>query len=338
MPKRWDSNAIRLLNLGPTAAWRTQAVYHATAEMMTADSPDTVIIGQSLTPYLCLGYDQVYDAVLDRAECERSNLPVVRRRLDGDLHYLDANQLLLQCVFHSDRVPSAIEDVYARLLTAPVAALKRLGLSAELKRGNEIVVDGQRIADVSGGRFGEACVVTCNLLFDYAYHTIARAWHAPWPSFRELAAAALRDRVTTIWREMGPVTPEATLWILLEEFTKELGRPIERGKPKQAETRQSREVAERIASAEYLNLHSEPFRENGEIPPMQSLKIAAGVHIRSAELEQNGRRLRATFRVRDQVIEQARLESDPQRDWKQIEEELRGIPFSKWQTALDHQK
>ncbi|NIU14771.1 MAG: lipoate--protein ligase family protein, partial [candidate division Zixibacteria bacterium] len=105
MPKKWDPNAIRLLNLGPTASWRTQAVYHATAEMMTADSPDTIIICQPLTPYLCLGYHQVFDSVLDRHECERRNLPVVRRRVGGGTTYLDANQLFYQCIFHHSRVP-----------------------------------------------------------------------------------------------------------------------------------------------------------------------------------------------------------------------------------------
>ncbi|MEI6044932.1 MAG: hypothetical protein WCS37_11315 [Chloroflexota bacterium] len=35
------------------------------------DSPDTIIITRPQTPYLCLGYHDVYDAVLDRAECER---------------------------------------------------------------------------------------------------------------------------------------------------------------------------------------------------------------------------------------------------------------------------
>jgi lipoate-protein ligase A len=302
--------------------------------MMTADSPDTIIISQPLTPYLCLGYHQVYDAVLDRAECERSKLPVVRRRLGGGVQYLDANQLVFQCVFHHSRVPWMVEDIYARFLTAPVATLDRLGLSARFERVNEIMVEGQRIADVSGGQIGEASVVTCNLFFDYAYHTMARTWHAPWPSFRELAAAALREHITTIWRRSGPVTIEAVQWMLLEECAKVLERPIERGTPKQAETRLSSEIAARLHSPDYLNLHD----ENGHVVPLRPLHIAAGVTIHAAEVEQNGRRLRATFRVRDQVIEQAHLESDPAHNWKQVEEDLCGVPHSEWRASMDHQK
>lgn len=198
MPKKWDLNNIRLLNLGPTASWRTQAVYHATAELMTADSPDTIIFCQPLTPYLCLGYHQVYDAVLDRTECERHNLPVVRRRVGGGATYLDANQLFYQCVFHHSRVPVVAKDIYALMLAGPVATLRRLGLNAELRAVNEIEVDDKRIAGIGGGRIGEAAVVVGNLLFDFNYHAMSQVWRVPDESFRELASTALRQRITTI--------------------------------------------------------------------------------------------------------------------------------------------
>ncbi len=325
-----DPNAIRLLNLGPTAAWRTQAVYHATAEMMAADSHDTIIICQPLTPYLCLGYHQVYDAVLDRAECERRSLPVIRRRVGGGTTYLDANQLFYQCVFHHTRVPAVAKDIFALMLAAPVATLRRLGLNAELRAINEIEVDGRRIAGIGGGRIGEASVVVGNLLFDFDYSTLSQVWRTPWPSFRDLASAALREQITTVWRETGPVTIEAVQWILLDEFAKALGRPIERGTPSQAETRYSKEVAERLTSTEFLNLHD----DNGRVEPMKLLKISAGVHMRAAEIEHDGYRTRASFRVRDDMIETARLESDPARNWLGVESELRGVPYKEWQRYL----
>jgi lipoate-protein ligase A len=334
MSKPGDPNAIRLLNLGPTAAWRTQAVYHATAEMMTADSPDTIIVCQPLTPYLCLGYHQVYDAVLNRAECERRNLPVVRRRVGGGTTYLDANQLFYQCIFHHTRVPVLSKDIYALMLAAPVAALRRLGLNASLRAVNEIEVDGKRIAGIGGGRIGEASVVVGNLLFDFDYQAMTQVWRTPNDAFRELAAAALRERITTIWRQTGPVTIEAVQWMLLDEFAKALGRPIERGAPKQAETRASRQVAERMASAAYLNLHRDVFSQNGRIPPMKSLKISADVFIHADEIEQNGSVIRGSFRVRDGLIEEAMLASESGQGWQEVEAHLRGVPFKDWKSEL----
>ncbi|MCP4361774.1 MAG: lipoate--protein ligase family protein [Chloroflexi bacterium] len=331
-----DPNTIRLLNLGPTAAWRTQAVYHATAEMMTADSPDTIIICQPLTPYLCLGYHQVYDAVLDRAECERRDLPVMRRRVGGGATYLDVNQLFYQCIFHHSRAPMATKDIYALMLAGPVATLRRLGLNAELRAVNEIEVEGKRIAGIGGGRIGEAAVVVGNLLFDFGYRAMSQVWRVPNEAFRDLAAAALRERITTIWRETEPVTADAVIWMLLAEFAQALGRPIERGILTQAETRRSHIVAERMMSAEYLDLHRDLFSDNGRIFPMTSLKISASVYIKWAEVEWDGRRVQASFRVREGIIEEARLQSESAHDWREIEVSLRGVAFKDWELALDN--
>jgi hypothetical protein len=85
-----------------------------------------------------------------------------------------------------------------------------------------------------------------------------------------------------------------------------------------------------LTSAEYLNLHG----ENGPGEPMKSLKISAGVHIRGAEVEHNGFRIRASFHVSGDVIEAARLESDPARNWLEVERKLQGVPYKEWQRYL----
>jgi lipoate---protein ligase len=330
VPER-TGRPIRLLNLGPIASWQTQAIYHALAEMMTMESPDTIIICQPLQPYLCLGYHQIYNAVLDGAECKRRNLPVLRRRVGGGATYLDVNQLFYQCVFHHSRTPVLAADIYAPALAAPVASLRRLGLEARLRDINEIEANGLRIAGIGGGRIGEACVIVGNLLLDFDYDTMAQVWRVPWDSFRELAAAALWERVTTLQRLIGPVPVEAVQTILLEEFDKAFGRPIEPGSLTPAEVETAGKVARRLTSAAYLNLHN----ANGRAAPMKLLKISSGVFIRAAEIEANGHRLRASLRVCDEIIEDARLETVSGQRWRAAEARLRGVPFTAWQEHLD---
>ncbi len=325
-----QSTSIRLLNLGLTESWRTQAVYHAVAEMMDENAPDTIILCRPQTPYLCLGYHQVFDATLDRGECARRSLPVFRRRLGGGATYLDADQLFYQCVFHHTRMPVLQEDVYKRVLAAPAAALRRMGLNAELRHINEIEVNGQRIAGVGGGRIGEAAVVVGNILFDFDYDTMARVWRAPSAAFRELARQALQDHVTTLRRLKANASMETAQTILLEEFARTLGRPLEAGSLTAAEETRGCEIAAQMASAEYLNLH----REKGRLAPMHSLKISAGVFIRATKALLNGRTIRASFRVCDDHIAAARLESIPARDWRKFETAMRGMPFEAWQKFL----
>lgn len=367
-------SSVRLLPLGPTHWLNTQSVYHALAEAMTADSPDTIILAQPLQPYLCLGYHQELEAVLDRAACAAMGLPIVRRRVGGGATYLDVNQLFYQCIFHHSRVPAMVNEVYARLLAAPAATLRRLGLNAELRGENEIEIlpkeqlpanclrrsgeadsttrsrrtrpirfsafdpleasrrapqTGKRIAGVGGGRIGEAAVVVGNLLFDFDYGAMTRAWRAPSASFRRLAAEALRERVTTLWAELPrPVSPGEVQAILVEEFARALGRPVEWGKMTEDEERRTTEWGRRLASPDWLALHANGGR------PMNALKISRGVFIRAAEGAVDGYRVRAAFQVRDDVIEQAALESEPEREWGDVEAQLRGQAGSEARAIL----
>ena len=317
---------VRLLNLGSVPSWQTQAIYHALAEMMTSDSPDTIVICQPQTPYLCLGYHQIYDHTFDRAECERRNLPVFRRRVGGGATYLDKNQLFYQCIFHHSRVPFMAKDVYAQMLAAPVATLDRLGLQAGLRAVNEVEANGQRIAGIGGGRIGEASVVVGNLLFDFDYEVMTQVWYAPWSLFRELASTALRERVITLQQLLGQVTMEEVTTILLEEFPKALDRPLQASQLTEAELSHAQHVAERLSSPEYLALH----QENGQPPVLRPLKIAAGVFIHADQIEFEGYQVRASFRVHDKVIETACLESNPVKAWGDVENTLQGALFTQW--------
>jgi lipoate-protein ligase A len=321
--------AIRLLDLGLTHWLHTQAVYHALAEVMGAETPDTIIVAQPIEPYLCIGYHQELASVLDQAACAQMGLPIVRRRVGGGATYLDANQLFYQCIFHHTRVPATVNQVYARLLEAPVATLRSLGLQAELRGENEVEVGGSRIAGIGGGRIGEAAVVVGNLLFDFDYNAMDRAWRTPCESFRRLAAEALRERVTTLRAELSqPVSPAVVKSILLAEFARALGRPLERGEPTPAELWKIDELEERLVSEEWLNLHATGAR------PMRELKIARGVFIQSAVAEVDNYHVRASFRVRDGLIERAALESEPEREWREVEEMLRGTGMAHWVTSM----
>ena len=320
---------IRLLNLGPTYWLHTQSVYHGLAEMLTADSPDTIVLAQPLQPYLCIGYHQELEAVLDRAACQTLGLPIVRRRVGGGATYLDVNQLFYQCIFHHTRVPAIVNDIYARLLAGPVAALRALGLSAELRGENEIEINGKRIAGIGGGRIGEAAVVVGNILFDFDYRTMTRAWRVPWESFRQLASDALRERVTTLWRELPyPVSLQAVETILLQEFACSLGRPVEHGQLTPGELQKIEEVERRLVSEKWLKQHANGGR------PMLALKISRGIFIRAAEADKAGVHIRAAFRVQDDSIERAVLESHPAQDWSATEAKLKGCKISEWTTAL----
>ncbi|MHB8597864.1 MAG: lipoate--protein ligase family protein [Ktedonobacteraceae bacterium] len=137
------SEPVRLLAPGTVSWLRTQALYHALAELMTEDTPDTLILVRPEEPYVCIGYHQSLGAVLDRVACKTVGLPIVRRRVGGGTTYLDKNQPFYQYVFHHKRLPFRVDAVYARLLGAPVAVLRKLGLNADIRDGTALFLKGE---------------------------------------------------------------------------------------------------------------------------------------------------------------------------------------------------
>jgi lipoate-protein ligase A len=322
---------VRLLALGEVSWIRTQALYHALAELMTEDAPDTIILARSQEPYVCIGYHQSLSAVLDRAACCIAGLPIARRRVGGGTTYLDNNQQFYQCIFHHKRVPLRVDAVYARLLGAPVAALLKLGLNAELRDGNEIEVDGWRIAGVGGGRIGEAMVVVGNILLDFDYKMMARVWRVPSEDFRRLAYEAMQRRITTLWSRLPrSVSADEVQARLAEAYPLALDRPVVPGSLTEAEQAKAAEMEEQLISEAWLHLHSQ---DNDE--PMRTLKISLDAFVHAEEARMNGTIIGGTFFARNDVIEQAILTGKlPEKKRQLLENRLVGVLLKHWREVV----
>jgi lipoate-protein ligase A len=323
---------VRLLALGVVSWIRTQALYHALAELMTEDAPDTIILAHPKEPYVCVGYHQPLSAVLDRAACDIAGLPIVRRRVGGGTTYLDNNQQFYQCIFHHKRLPFRVDEVYDRLLGAPVAVLRKLGLQADVRDGNEIEVDGCRIAGVGGGRIGEAVVVVGNILLDFDYEMMARVWRVPSEDFRHLAYQAMQRRITTLWsRFPQPVSADEVQARLAGEYPMALHRPVVPGSLTEAEQAKAAEMEEQLISEEWLQLHAQDTNE-----PMRTLKISLDAFVHAEEARMNGTVIGGTFYARNDVIKQAILTGDlPEKKRHLIENRLVGIPLKHWREIVE---
>lgn len=319
---------VRLIDLGSVDYRRSQAVYHALAETMAQGSPDTMVLVSPASRYLCLGYHQPFHAVLDGPACDRLGLPVLRRRVGGGATYLDRNQLFYQFIFHHRRVPANFEACYAYLLAAPVAALRRMGLPAQLAGVNEVEVGGRRVAGIGGGRIGEAAVVVGNFLLDFDYRTMTQVWRAPREAFRDLAARALRERVATLKELLGNVALQEVRAAPLAQLPAALGRPIAPGELTPAEEPAARETGER--------LESEAFVGRGEkaAGPMQSLKISARAQIHAREARLGRWNIHASLYALEETLAAARLEPEPARSWTEAEKLLAGKPLAGWEQHL----
>lgn len=266
---------VRLLDLGEVPALRSQALYHGLARAMTEAAPDTLVLCRPADACFCVGYHQDAEAELDVSFCRARGYPIVHRRIGGGAVLLDREQLFYQVVVHASRAPLRVETIYETFLAAPVATLRALGLPATLEGTNEIEVRGRRIAGTGGGRIGEAIVLTGNLLFDFPYGLMTRAWRVPSESFRRVAGEALRESVTTLRRELPPGPSLTEVKELLErKYRETLARPVVSGSLTREEL-----AAVREAEAELL----QPSTEGPVVRPDRVLKIARGIYLRQGE-------------------------------------------------------
>ena len=323
---------VRYVDLGRCSPADSQAYYHAVAELMTEDTPDTIIFCQPATPYLCLGYHQAFDQVLDRERCADLNLPVMRRRVGGGTTYLDGCQIFYQCIFFHRRLPAMFQRVYRQMLTPPIVALQRLGIDAELQTINEIEVDGRRIAGIGGGRIGDAAVVVGNILQDFNYSILPQVWHSPDVRYRELATAALRERVTTV-RQQGSAVSMAAIGRVLTDAYQQFFPPLVGAEGfTDAEHQRAKAVSRRMVDPDYLDLHRE--RLLAKDVAVAPLKVSARSYIHHGTLTLDMLSVQAYFEADETVIRQARLTSYPSRDWQPVERRLVGIPMDNWQAII----
>ena len=288
------TSPIRLLDLGEVSPLRSQAVYHGLAEASAPDSPDTIVLLRPASPYFCVGFHQNPAQELDLPWCRQHGYPVLHRKIGGGTVYLDRNQLFYQCIVHRSRAPLRVNTIYEKFLAAPAAALRALGLRATLEEPNEIEVGGKRIAGTGGGQIGEAMVVTGNILFDFNYNVMARAWRAPSKPFRRLAREGLRRYLTTLRRELRDCPRAETLTeMIARAYAETLGAPLLPGSLTAPELRAIEAVEAELASDAFV-LDGGGRREPG-------LKIARGVYVFEGRAKRAD--VRISLRVRQGVID-----------------------------------
>ena len=305
---------LRLLDLGTVSAARSQAVYHALAEAMTDDTPDSLVLLTPETPYFCVGYHQDLNAALDTAHCRTVGFPIIRRQLGGGAVYLDRHQLFYQLIVHRSRAPLAVTALYARYLQGAVVALRQLGIAASLTPPNEIEVDGRRIAGTGAGQIGEAVVVVGNILFDFAYDAMAQAWQVPSEAFRRLAVEGLRSCLTTLSRELSS-TPsvEEVKDSLVTAYASSLGCPVVDGQLTDREITLIAEAETRLTSPDWVEREG-TLRQHG-------LKISARMTVHEASQPTDQGSLKLTVRLKDGLIDH--LHADPKHP--PLEQSLSGL-------------
>jgi lipoate-protein ligase A len=200
----------RFLDLEGVEPVVSQAVYEAVAiARHRGIVTDTLIICWPKSPLVCVGYFQEVDKELDVDYCEMKKIPIVRRILGGGAVYLDSNQVFYQIIGERGGkiIPLDIEAIFRKLLVAPVRTYKEMGIPVVYKPVNDIEVEGRKISGNGAGEVDGISILTGNIILDFDYDEMTKILKVPDEKFRDKLTKSLRERVTTVKRELGFVPP-----------------------------------------------------------------------------------------------------------------------------------
>ncbi|HID16685.1 TPA: lipoate--protein ligase family protein [Candidatus Bathyarchaeota archaeon] len=271
----------RLIDLGMVEPLKAQTFYEAVASAVDKGrSPNTIILCQPKAPYVCIGYHQELEKEIDVEYCRANNIPLIRRSQGGGAVYLDENQIFYQVVARreSQTVPARVEELFEKFLNVTVYVYRKLGLPAEFKALNDVVVNGRKISGNGASRFGENTIILVgNIILDLNYELMARVLKAPDEKFRDKMAKSVKDWVTSIKRELGYVPdPRKVKPLLVQGYEETLGIELTPSTPTKEEERTwEEEIKPRHLSREWL-YREERFRGVGL---GRAIKIADGVKV-----------------------------------------------------------
>ena len=150
---------FRVIDTGVRDGCYQIAFDRALVELRKAGAvPDTVRFLR-FPPTALIGRHQDLSRELKLDHCRKAGIGIVRRITGGGAIYLDEGQLGWEIVCDRRRIGVAtLADMTARICTAAAAGLSRLGIAAEYRPPNDIVVDGQKICG-TGGYFDDDIVM-----------------------------------------------------------------------------------------------------------------------------------------------------------------------------------
>ncbi|MEM3048984.1 MAG: lipoate--protein ligase [Candidatus Bathyarchaeia archaeon] len=324
----------RFIDLEEMPPVQTQAVYHAVASKVNEGaSPDTIIFCTPKTPLVSIGYHQEAEAEVDLEYCRIKGVPVVRRILGGGAVYLDSGQLFYQIVASKSnpKVPGTIQQIFQRFLEAPVKTYNDIGIPAIYRPINDIEVGGRKISGNGATEVGGTIVLTGNIIFDFNFDEMVRILRVPNEKFRDKVSKTLRERLTTIRKELDePPNRDDVKELLKRNYEYTLGVELVEGNLTVEEENLMESISEKYQTREWLHLVE---NDHMDLIKKRSLKISGRTVVGEAVKKTEGGLLRVLIETKDMKIEDIMITGDfffiPRDYLHLLERSLRGVDVEK---------
>jgi len=163
--------------------------------------PDTLHFYIRNCPCISIGYNMPLKESVCIDEVAKRNVRLVRRFSGGSAVYTDPGQLIFALIIDSSYLPGDLLESYRRICEAVIRGLSYLGVRAEHKPVNDIVVDGLKISGSAQLRRGGIVLHHGTVMVDTDLDTLA-AVIRPTKAKRSTPGATFK-RVTCLREILG---------------------------------------------------------------------------------------------------------------------------------------
>lgn len=249
----------RLIDLKVADAYTQMAMDEA---ILTARSEEralnTIRLYRWKPSAVSIGYFQSVEEEVDLETCKRMGVDVVRRITGGGAVFHDYKGEITYSLIAPEgdpKIPGDIPASYEVICNCIVEALRLLGLEAEFRPINDILVGGRKISgNAQTRRRGVVLqhgtvLVTCDVKKMFTVLRVSEE------KLRDKMIKAVEERVTSIRRELGRSIPFGEVRdALVKGFERGLGIELERDVPSDYELQLMKELRERYRSRDWLHL------------------------------------------------------------------------------------
>jgi lipoate-protein ligase A len=248
--------------------------------------------------YVCIGYHQDVAQEVDLEFCRSRQIPVFRREVGGGAVFLDGNQLFFHLILKRDSplAPKRIDAFYQKFLQPVINVHHRIGIQAQYKPVNDLVVQNRKISGTGAGEIGDCIVFVGNLIMDFDYATMTRVLKIPDEKFRDKVKKTMEENLSTIRRELGEArfaqwNEETLNQMLAEEFEKLTGpmTPAQKDRP----------LIERMESLKSKMMGEDWIYRRGKRVAGRVVKVRSGLEVVQRVHKAAGGLIRAEFLVED---------------------------------------
>ncbi len=319
---------MKLYKLGKVPWKDSQLIYHALAEL----GREGLSLVSPATPYVCIGFHQDIHQEIDLDFCMENDIPVFRRDLGGGAVYLDGDQLFFHLILHrtNPSIPPNKTAFYRKFMQPVVNVYRTIGIEAEYKPINDIIVENRKISGTGVGEIGDCVVFVGNLIVDFNYEMMARVLKVPDEKFRDKIHKSLSENLSTIRKELGE--DAAQQWneqrlngLLAHEFEQLLGPMTPEAPDKTLKDAMTR-VRKTLSTGEWL------FQKGKRQAVGRDVKIRAGAKVVHRMHKAPGGLIRADFDRIEDHFGNVSISGDffcyPEKGITWLEKWLQGMPIS----------